>query len=182
MQQTVQAALEGNLRRVIELLPPDEMGVLHDVGPLILDEMSSFTGAPEDVRITKLETETSEVSGGTRATITALDLELGSQGSMSLAKDGDCYQATFQGQTERLCADQLAAIVEQEADSGMPQAARDALTNLGAGVMKQGLGVVTTEVDGKHYVSPLRTFTELGMTVLRSMQPEDVQAMMEGAN
>ncbi|PXY22922.1 flagellar basal body protein FliL [Prauserella muralis] len=179
VQQTVQAALDGDLRRVIELLPPDELAVLHDVGPVLL--RAAGDPEPSGVKITSLETETSEVTGGTRATVTALELQIPGQGTVSLRKEGDCYQATIDGATERVCGDQLASMAAGQADDSIPPAARQAVANLGAGVMRQGLGVVTTEVDGAHYVSPFRTFTELGMTFLRSMQPEDLKAFLESA-
>ncbi|MFF5989517.1 flagellar basal body protein FliL [Prauserella flavalba] len=180
VRATVQAALDGDLRRVVELLPPDEMGVLHDVGPVLLDALGE--PSPAGVEITRLETENSEVTGGTRATITALELDVEGQGTFELTKDGDCYAMTVQGQSDRLCADQLAALAAGEADGDLPPELQQILTNVGGGIMEQGLGVVTTEVDGKHYVSPIRTFTEFGMTFLRSMQPEDLRTILENAN
>ncbi|TKG71237.1 flagellar basal body-associated FliL family protein [Prauserella endophytica] len=180
VRATVQAALDGDLRRVVELLPPDEMGVLHDVGPVLLDALGE--PSPAGVEIKRLETENSEVTGGTRATITALELDIEGQGTFELTKDGDCYAMTVQGQSDRLCADQLAAMAAGETDGDMPPELQQIFTNVGGGIMEQGLGVVTTEVDGKHYVSPIRTFTEFGMTFLRSMQPEDLRTILENAN
>ncbi|MBK1782899.1 flagellar basal body protein FliL [Prauserella sp. ASG 168] len=180
VKQTVQAALDGQLERVIELLPPDEMGVLHDVGPVLLDQLG--TPAPSGVEITKLETETSEVAGGTRATLTALELTAEGRGTLSLTKNGDCYEMSADGRTESLCADQLGELAADEAGEQLPPELQQILTNIGGGIMDQGLGVVTTEVDGKHYVSPIRTMTELGMTFLRSMSPEDLRTLIANAN
>ncbi|MEU6641604.1 flagellar basal body protein FliL [Saccharomonospora sp. NPDC046836] len=178
VQQLVQAALDSDITRVIELLPPDEMGVLQDLGPLLVDAVGSAT--PTGAQLTKLETETSEVAGGTRATVVALEVEIPGEGTFSLTKDGDCYQLTVQDQSDQLCADQLSALVEEQAGADVPDAARQAISNIGTSVLQQGLGVVTTEVDGKHYVSPVRTMTELGMTFLRGMEPADFKTMLEG--
>ncbi|GAA1193551.1 flagellar basal body protein FliL [Prauserella alba] len=172
----VNAALDGDLEGVIKLLPPDEMAVLHDVGPLLVDAAGDFEGPP-DAEVTDLQTETAEITGGTRATITSVTVSV--QGStVTVAKSGDCYEMQAQGRSQRMCADDIAR--QAAADAGdMPPAAAQMISNLADGVMKQGVGVVTTEVDGKHYVSPVRTLNELGMTVVRSMQPEDFKAMLE---
>ncbi|WP_199432196.1 flagellar basal body protein FliL [Qaidamihabitans albus] len=181
VQQTVQAALDGDINRVIELLPPDEMGVLHDAGPVIVAAAGGAAG-PTGVEITKLETETSDVTGGTRATLTALELQKdGGASTFALTRDGDCYRMTVDGRSDELCADQLGAMIQSESDTTLPPEAQQALQSLGTGVMEQGLGVVTTEVDGKHYVSPLRTFNELGMTVLRSLEREDIEGLLRAA-
>ncbi|WP_232376095.1 flagellar basal body-associated FliL family protein [Amycolatopsis aidingensis] len=178
VQQLVLAALDGDLRRVIELLPPDEMAVLHDVGPVLLNAIGAEAG-PSGITVTRLETETSELNGGTRATVTALELtNERKRSTFSLVREGTCYRVSVDENSDRLCADELATMLERRSDVSLPPAARQAVRNLGLGVFEQGIGVVTTEVDGEHYVSPLRTFNELGMTVLRSLQPEDIQGLI----
>jgi hypothetical protein len=39
--------------------------------------------------------------------------------------------------------------------------------------------VVTTQVDGKWYVSPLRSFTDIELTVLKSLDADDVYALLK---
>ncbi|MBB3051054.1 hypothetical protein FHS23_002077 [Prauserella isguenensis] len=176
----VNAALGGDLERVIELLPPDEMAVLHDAGPLLLEEAGDLEGAP-GAEVTDLQTENTEVQGGTRATITSVTVSV--QGdSVTVTKSGDCYEMQARGRSERLCADQLAQLAAGEDAADMPPAVAGMVSNLVGGIMEQGVGVVTTEVDGKHYVSPVRTLTELGLTVMRSMQPGDLRGIMLGGN
>ncbi|MCP2251559.1 hypothetical protein LY13_000287 [Prauserella aidingensis] len=174
----VNAALGGDLERVIELLAPDEMAVLHDAGPLLLEEAGDFEGVP-GAEVTDLQTENSEVQRGTRATITSVTVS--AQGStVTVAKSGDCYEVQAQGRSQRLCADQFAQLAAGENAADMPPAVAGMVSNLVGGIMEQGVGVVTTEIDGEHYVSPVRTLNDLGMTVLRSLEPEDVEAMFGG--
>ncbi|GAA1227953.1 hypothetical protein GCM10009676_07880 [Prauserella halophila] len=177
VKDTVNAALSGDLERVIELLPPDQLAVVHDAGPLLLEQAAGFEGLP-GAEVTDLQTETSEVTGGTRATITSISVSV--QGStITVAKSGDCYEMQARGRSQRLCADDIAR--QAAADSpDMPPAAAEMVSNVTEGFMKQGLGVVTTEVDGKHYVSPLDTANDLVITAMRSMQPEDLKAMLAG--
>lgn len=180
VKELLQAALDADIKRVIELLPPDEMGALQDAGPAILE--AAGKEKPSGAKVLKLETESSSVGGGTRATLTSLELQGPDGEDFKLSKDNDCYSVTMEGRTERMCASELADLIESEADGSMPPAVKQALTSLGTGILKQGVGVITTEVSGKHYVSPIRTFNEQGMTILRSLQPEDIKALLELAN
>jgi hypothetical protein len=179
VRQLAQAAMDADIRRVIELLPPDEMGVLHDAGPALLEAVGG-DAEPTGFRIDALETENSEVAGGTRATITSLSVSDPAGEAFTLTKDGDCYRVSLQGRSRQLCADQVATMIEQE-EGAIPPGAKQVVTNLMGGLLQQGVGVVTTEVDGKHYVSIVRTWTELSLTVLRSMRPEDVQTILRMA-
>ncbi|RZQ63720.1 flagellar basal body protein FliL [Amycolatopsis suaedae] len=178
VKELAQAVLDADIRRVIELLPPDEMAVLHDVGPAILEEAGR--AEPIGGKILDLTTTSSSVSGGTRATLASLEVESPDGDRFSIRKDGDCYSATAQGRTERICADQLPALFEQNAGRRgiLPPEVVQVVQSLATGVFKQGIGVITTEVEGKHYVSPIRSLTEQGMTVLRSLKPEDIKALM----
>lgn len=177
VRSLAQAALDADFRRVIELLPPDEMGALHDAGPVLLQEIADETESAE-IEITKFETDTQDVSGGTKVLLTALEMRHKNE-TVSIRKDGDCYQAVApDGETERLCAADLAAEFGDEED--MPPAVGKAMTNLASTLFRDGLGVVTVEVDGKHYLSPIRTFSELGLTAMRGLQPEDIEAMVKG--
>ncbi|OLR94561.1 hypothetical protein [Actinokineospora bangkokensis] len=166
------AALAGDVEGVIKLLPPDEMGVLHDVGPAIVDA----AGRTEDsgARLVDLQTETEGVSGGTKVLLKSVTLDIdGERGTVT--KDGDCYSADTPDGKEQICADDLAAKV---GGKKMASDAKQALANLIKGMMAN-TGVITTEVDGKWYVSPIRTFTELELTALKSLQPEDIRALLK---
>ncbi|MEU3270442.1 flagellar basal body protein FliL [Saccharomonospora sp. NPDC006951] len=173
-----QSALDGDIRSVIAQLPPGEMSVVHDLGPLLVDEIGN--PGPSGAKITNLDTETSEVKGGTRVTINGVEVEIERMGTIKITKDGDCYQADFRGDSQQFCADDV--IAEANADGDLPPEARPVISNLVKGVLGQGLGIVTTEVDGEHYVSPVRTMSELALTFLRSLEPEDMKAMLEAAN
>ncbi|ASR39375.1 hypothetical protein BAY61_17145 [Prauserella marina] len=173
-----QSALDGDIRGVIALLPPGEMSVVHDLGPLLTDEIGS--PGSSGAKITNLDTETSEVRGGTRVTINGVELEIERMGTIKIVKDGDCYQADFRGASQQFCADDL--IAEASDDGDLPPEAVSTISNLAKGVLGQGLGIVTTEVDGAHYVSPVRTISELSLTFLRSLEPEDMKALIEAAD
>jgi len=172
----VDKALAGDVEGVIALLPPDEMGVLQDVGPVILDQIGRVpaTGA----EVLELETDSKDVTGGKQLTVRKLVLEIkGDKGEIS--RDGDCYTLKADGKSQRLCADELTQLVEQQGGRDLPPAAVDVLARVGAQVLKDGFGVVTTEVDGKWYVSPVRSYSEVFLTLLRGLEPKDIDELLK---
>ncbi|MBB5804140.1 hypothetical protein F4560_003908 [Saccharothrix ecbatanensis] len=175
-KQMVQKALAGDLEGVIALLPPDEMGVLQDVGPVLLDQAGKTpdTGA----KLVELETDSKDVTGGTLLTIRKLVVEAKGE-QYEIARDGDCYSATGEGKTQKLCADELGQLVEQQGGRNVPPAAVDVIARVGAQVLKDGVGVVATEVDGKWYISPLRTYNELFLTLMRGLEPKDIDELIK---
>jgi hypothetical protein len=181
VKQMVQAALDADVTRVIELLPPDEMSVLHDAGPAIVKALGT-EATPSGAKILDLQTQSSSANGATRTTLTALRLQDPSGTVYSVIKAGPCYQMTAEGQSQQLCAEDLARNVRNQVRSSMPAGMSDVLQHLSTGVLQQGVGVITTQVDGRYYVSPIRTVVEQGMTVLRSLQPGDITTLLKYAN
>lgn len=181
VKELVRAALDGDLRRVIELTPPDEMGALHDAGPAILDAADT---RPSGGKLLDLATTTSDVSGGTRVTVVAARLEDPDGEEISMFKNGDCYTVTVtvERKTQRLCGDDVLRQLESETSDFVPREVRRVLGDLIGGVLRQGLGVVTTEVGGQYYVSPLRTIVDQGLTALRGLKPDDVLSLLRAAN
>ncbi|GLZ36801.1 flagellar basal body protein FliL [Actinokineospora sp. NBRC 105648] len=166
------AALDADLSRVIELLPPDEMAVLHDVGPVLVDQLGRQK--PSGAKILSLKTETQDVEGGTKVLLKEVEVEADGQRG-KITKDGECYAAESEGETKKFCADDLAS---EFGGKRMSSGAKQALTNLVKGMMAN-TGVVTTKVDGKWYVSPIRSVTELEITALQSLQPDDIIALLK---
>lgn len=180
VKEMVQAALDADMKRAIELVPPDEMAVLHDTGPAILKAVGS-NARPTGVKVLDLQTRNSPVSGGTRATLTSLRLQDSSGRQFSVRKDGDCYDVDGNGQNQHLCADAAAAQIAGLSGT-VPSAVTQVFQHFSAGIMRQGLGVITTESQGKYYVSPLRTLSEQALTLLRSIDPGDIAALSKLAN
>jgi hypothetical protein len=129
---------------------------------------------PTDVEVTKLETEVADAeSGGQKVMLSEVEVIAEGQ-TYNVKKDGDCYTAEGEGQTEQICAGDAAT--EMGGTSSSPEL-QQALTNLMSGLF-QNTGVVATEFDGKWYVSPLRTYTELGLSAMSELTAEDVIALV----
>lgn len=175
VKEMIQAAINGDAERIIELLPPDEMGALHDAGPALLEEMGRPSAS--GVEVSKLETESTEAeSGGTRVMLKEIEVKADGE-TYHVTKDGDCYAVEAQGEKQQFCAKDVAA---QMGESDLSPDMRTALTHLASGLLKN-TGVVATEVDGKWYVSPLRTYSELGLSAISDLTPEDVLALVSNS-
>ena len=169
--------MDGDLKTVISLLPPDEAGVLQDLGPLLLEQAGKM--GPTGAKLNELETDVKDVTGGKQVTIKKLSVTVEGE-TVSIARDGDCYSATVPGQgAQKLCADEITQLMNQQGGGKIPAAAVEVIGRVAASVMKTGVGVVATKVDGKWYVSPVRSYYELALTVFRGFEPKDVDALIE---
>lgn len=176
LTELVNAIQQADVNRVVELLPPDEMAVLHDLGPALVEMIGQ--SEPLDFTLTKLETEERAVDGGTRLTLSALEVRQPSgPGVVSIKKDGECYEVTAASDKQRFCANDIGQLAQNE--GGVPPEAVQPIVEIVQALFNEGIGVVTTEVDGKHYVSPLRTYNDLGLTIMRAIKPEHVTALIE---
>lgn len=179
IKELVGAIQQSNVRRAIELLPPDEMSVLHDLGPLLEQEIGAQPAM--DFQLTKLETEQTEVTGGTRSTLKELEFTVPSEGvTASVRKNGDCYEMSLNGQPNKFCkADLRGPDFQRELSGALPPEAAQSVTEVVETLYNQSIGIVTTEVDGKHYVSPLRTYSDLGLTILKAIEPRHVKQLLQ---
>jgi hypothetical protein len=172
VQELAEAAADADLERVIELLPPDEMGALHDAGTVLLQ--MAGRPKPQDIKITRFDADTQDVTGGKKVVIKALEADADGH-HLTVRRDGDCYSYQADDESDKFCADEVAKMLNGKKLSGE---ARDALVHLASGMLKN-TGIVTTNVDGKWYVSPLRSFTDVELTVLKSLTADDVYALLK---
>lgn len=186
VRQFAQAALDADLRGVIERTAPDEMAVLHDVGPALVS--AAGTGEPSGVHIQSIQFQDRNVTGGVDAVVRSMTLTDDGD-SISLSQSGSCYLIHDQqaGQTKRFCASDLTNEFQQgSGDSGfgddtavLPPQVTKLLTDMVTSLMSDGVGVVATQVDGQWYVSPGRTITQLVLDLYGSISPSDLAALMQ---
>jgi hypothetical protein len=178
----VEAVRTTDIQKVIEIMPPDEMAVLHDLGPMLIEKVNAEPESQQDMpfELVTLETEESDVSGGTRSTLSKLEVRItdgSGPGTIAVQKSGDCYDVQVDSEMKQFCAAELSEQLQAEL-GGAPPEVVSMVSKIMGKLMDQGVGVVTTEVDGKHYVSPMRTYSELIMTILRSVDAEDIQTLI----
>ncbi len=174
----VDAALDSDVKRLIELTPPDEMAALHDVGQLIVDEAGGEE--PTGVTVTELKTKVEDVTGGKRVSLVKLVAENGEGDSFTAEVNGDCVRLTENEEAEELCGRDLAETIAEFAELGgsdLTDAQLGAIERVAVGYLHSGL--VATEVDGKWYVSPSRSLGDISTGFLRELRPGDLEALIE---
>ena len=158
-----------DVRRLIELSPPDEMGALHDYAPLFLS--AAEAGAAEarkhfTAQISSLEL--SSTTSGDEAVvkvkkmvfkfgIPALELSVESDGRCLKVAGGDFLGA---GQPQQFCGT-LPPV------AGLPR------------LPTPDVGIVAVRRGGSWYVSPTRTTFDAIIGVLKTLKPSDLQQLKE---
>ncbi|SDM69057.1 hypothetical protein [Allokutzneria albata] len=177
VRELVTAAVDGNTRRVIELLPPTEMAVAHDIGNALVVQLSGEV--PSDTKLVELQTETKDIPGGKRISPRKIVLETGGT-RISLARDGDCVNIDTSEGKRVACLDQmLAGVEEAAAEDGvqLSEAALRAFQGIGRNLLD--IGVATVEENGKHYLSPTGTINELFLTFLRGLDAKSLAELTQ---
>jgi hypothetical protein len=173
VKETVQAAFDGDTRRLVELAAPDELQVVHDAGDAIV---AAGNGEPADVKLVELDTTQTDVRGKPAVQLARAVIESGGQRG-TVERDGDCLVATPDGEApQRFCS---ADVLQQIGDTGDPTLRRVAPKLVRAAF---DLKVVTTEVDGKFYVDPGQTVISLYGDLLGVLEPGDVDALLDMVN
>ncbi len=179
----VEAASKGDLKTVIAVTPPDEMGALHDYGKLLLDQTDagSLEGDMQDLGFTidDVTWDVTDVTGGKKVSIKTLDLTVDGQ-SISIERDPAAGSLTVSapGQPaftiDDTTIDTYLAQIGDTADLD-PQA-----VDIIKREFKQiiGLGLVTVEVDGKWFVSPVRSSGDVFVSLLKGLEPGDVEYLI----
>ncbi|MGI5130339.1 hypothetical protein ACQEVB_26295 [Pseudonocardia sp. CA-107938] len=170
LRQTVTAALDGNVRRLVELAPPSELQVLHDVGDAIV---AATGGEASGARLVDLQTTETSIPGGTALQVQKVVVENAGGETATVTRDGACIvvQAGSEGTEQRLCSfDDFGGGV-----SGPPVLDR-VLPKLFAVVTNPR--IVAVQDGGAFYVSPFRTVTTLYGDALHALDPQDVRDLL----
>jgi hypothetical protein len=175
LRESVSALFAQDARRLVELAPPHELAVVHDVGPLLVERAG--TARPGGGRLVDLATTPAGVPGGTALTVDRIVVDDGRGAQFTAVRDGDCLAVTpSRGAPTRLCAQDVAAQGVGSVPDATDPAVRDVMVRVARAAL--GLRVVVVEDGGQYYVSPLRTMVGLGIDVLHTLQPPDLARLM----
>lgn len=179
----LRAAVGLDLRRMIELLPPDEARALHDYAPLFLAEAEA-AGADVrrsvDIEITQLDLRTAGRDGDrTLVQIERLgfDGEIREENLRITYRDGCATIAplTGRGRGERLCPGDFGEGAPELFDRFLPEGADAPQLE----VDQPRLGLATVRRDGKWYVSPTRTVLDNVVATLKVLDRDDLRALRD---
>lgn len=169
-------AFEGDWEGVITGLAPDEMGVLHDYGSLFIDGKKIGAAAFMPFNVSDVQFVVTDITGGKRVSLKSLTIEFQGQ-KAEFAVDGNTgnIKIVQNGQSTTLTPEQMLALSHEVTGS------KNMDTALMARMIRQftNLGIVTVNYDGAWYVSPLRTGSDLFISLLKAMEPQDVAGLLD---
>jgi hypothetical protein len=168
------AALD--VRGVIAMLPPDEMRALQRYAPLFLADAEDAIAQFKDesgfkIEISNLDLQTSDADGGQLVTLRGGQIGFDIDGGHVEFNSGDgCVTVTpppGEGEEDRLCA--------KDIGESTPELASGPFGELASRFADAATGLVVVERDGKWFVSPLRTTSNLIFTLLGTVQRSDLE-------
>lgn len=181
MNALLDAVSAGDVEKIIGLLPPDEMGVLHDYGKLILTKSKYPGPTSTGLQFSDAQWEVADVSGGKKVMLKSLTVTAngkktvvqrdGAAGTLTVTQDGKDPFVLNDSTIDQLVAQFLGG-----SGADVPDQAKDIIKR----EFKQllNVGLVMTESGGKWYVSPLRSYIGIFVTLLQGLQPADVDYLI----
>ena len=172
------AATKSDVNKAIAVLDPSDSAALHDYGKLLSQSMVAGNGAA--FTIDDVSFNTTKVTGGTRVSlksITVTDTGGGSKSTVTVV--GDCLNIDANNDSKRYCAGDALDLLSNT-KIALTSDEKQALTDLFKSL--PNIGVVTTQSGGKWFVSPIRTYADLGTAILTGLGDNDLLILIKLAN
>ncbi len=176
VDEFLRALAAVDVKRLIELTPPDEMGALHEYAPLFLPSVTaalSHAGA-FSITITSLDLASTPHNGGELVTIKSVGLRATfGQTTIELAPGAKCPTVTGPS-----VPDLSALCGGSTSSTAVPPALSGVMNDLSG--LHPEVGIVAVEEHGSWYVSPVRTVLDDTESVLHAV-PSDFLTKLVGA-
>ncbi|SDP40350.1 hypothetical protein SAMN04515671_4071 [Nakamurella panacisegetis] len=182
MNQLLSAATSGDYTKLIALLPPQEMGVMHDYGKLIVGKIPASNGsAMGSVKFSNATWNVTDVAGGKKVSLKTLTVTAGSQ-TVTVKVDGSTLTVSVAGQPDVvLSKDTIGDFITSKIMGGSSSnSVPPQVLKIAAQEFQQllGLGVVMTQDGNSWYVSPVRSYAEIFVSLLKGLEPADVDYLL----
>jgi len=181
----IDKALAGDMEGVIGMLPPDEMSVLYDYGRSLIEPAVKGDLKPvEGVALSDVAWQVDDVTGGKKVSLKSISVTKDGQ-TVKIVRDpaANSLTVTLPGQpTVVLSPDNLETYISKMGigSSKLDPQLIDIIKR--EFVQVTGLGFTTVQVDGKWYVSPLRTYSGVLVSLLKGLEPGDIDYFISLAN
>lgn len=201
MDGLIAAILSGDVRTMAATLDPGTLGAVQDYASAIFGDSACLTGGgvddgpdsgtcqPLDVNVTDAQWSTAKVSGGQRVMVDKLTLRT-PDGDVSIVRDAKVPSLTISAPGEQpivVSPDQADGFVRDigslfgfdpgDASPEVTAIIQRELTEL----LQWGVTMVQG-ADGQWYVSPIHTFSDLFLALLRGLQPGDIDYFLAHGN
>ncbi len=167
----VTAAANQDYRGLIARLDPNEDAALHDYGSLLLRHAPSSANSSLSLRNFTFADTT--VAGGTRVSLKSVQFTEDGETS-TITIDGQCAVVASGGRSTRMCAAEL--LDRYGSSLKLTATEKAALTDLFAAVPK--IGIVATKSGGQWFVSPIRTYADLDVSILSNLKDNDLLTLI----
>ncbi|MGD9795782.1 MAG: hypothetical protein AB7V43_20135 [Acidimicrobiia bacterium] len=182
VEQMIGAISDLDLERMIALMPPDEMAVLYDYAPLFLDDaQDAAAGMRESLDISVSGLQMKVTGSGSRrhvgveaGKVTMKPTDDSGDGEVTMELGGGCVTMSMptgdsgQTDTQKMCP--------EDANEQLEEAGLGALANAG---LTDDAGFTVVQVDGKWYLSPMGTITDVMLAGMRAMDQDMLTKMKE---
>ncbi|GGL93676.1 hypothetical protein [Nakamurella endophytica] len=174
MDALLASAGAGDLTKAIALLPPDEMGALHDYGQLILRAAKYKGPKATGLEFSDARWTVTDVTGGKKVSLGSLTVTMKGK-RVVLTRDAASGSLTVTADGEK-----PVTVTEATVDQLVGQLGRGKLDPQAVAIAKRefrqvlGLGVVMTQSGGQWYASPLRSYSDLFVSLLKGLEPGDI--------
>jgi len=175
LRDTVQATLDADIRRLVELAPPGELSVLHDIGDVLVAAGGTERSGAKLIELATIDTD---VRGDTALGIARVVVALPTGDQVTVTRSGDCLdiQGSTGPSTPICVADLLGQADVEVADPTLQRILPRLVTAL------LDVKIVVVSMDGAYYVSPTRTVVGMGADLLRVLEPGDLAELLRAAN
>ncbi len=175
------SVIDLNLSDVIATLNPGEAEALQRYAPLFLDEaQSELTGVP--LQWSLEEAEYSTTGSGNRRTVAieTLAIEGVAEGvPFSLEYRNGCAIVSADGETFDLCDAVQSVSAELDDFFADAKPIADLVDRVELALNDIGpIGITVREFDGKWYVSPIGTYVDVYLTVLRALDADEIREIV----
>jgi hypothetical protein len=168
----ITAAVKQDYRGLIARLDPNEDAALHDYGSLLLRHAPSSSNS--SVNLNNITFADTGVAGGTRVSLKSVQFTAEGKTS-TVTIDGQCAVVARGADSTRVCASQ--ALDRYGSSLHLSAAEKAALTDLFAAIPK--IGGVATKSGGQWFVSPIRTYADLDVSILSNLKDNDLLTLIK---
>jgi hypothetical protein len=166
------AAADLDPRRLIELLSPEELGAVQDYAGMFIEEAEGLGAFAR--RAVKFDISTLELDAdtdGDHAVVKVEELEFSAEGEgFGFSLEDECFNLQLpESEPQEICEG-------DDASEALPFPGAEDFEVPEFSFEGKALeaGIVATRVDGKWFVSPIRTVLEAWVAVLKLLEPEDL--------
>jgi len=189
MDQVLKASTTGDYDGLIAMLPPQEMGALHDYGRLLtktLESNGSLRSQRNPLGAVKFSDATwnvDDVSGGKLVSLKTLTAALGRE-KVVVTRDAAAGSLTVavSGQPAvTVTKDTVGEYIAKNMNGSSSSSPMDPQLQKIIGQEFQqviGIGAVMTQDGGKWYLSPVRSYAEIFVKLLKGLEPADVDYLI----